>query len=341
MAPELFISADAQRQYMSPRDIYAFGCTILEIMMGKPPFCDLKLDGAVIYKVVNERARPPRPTEGWCPTDIWNMVTLYWLEDPSQRPGAANISAYLSGLKEGTKTGTTLLLQHLINVRATGNSLGMTETIDSLVAMGFSQDDVRRHLEQKHQEVLELGKLEDRARLEAQRLAEEASRLEARARERNARRQDGYARPSTSASGSDRSSASASNLSDVRNSESKRKIEEENLVMEERPEVEEGSQPKQSEADSPIPLGGLPSSLVQSRRPPTPPLKTKPTRQQFTFASKTRLSDGGFYAPLSHPPEISPTSLLSLESYQAPHSVRGGSAYPYGPHIYAISTPSY
>ncbi|KAF9260711.1 hypothetical protein L218DRAFT_962288, partial [Marasmius fiardii PR-910] len=85
--------------------------------------------------------------------------------------------------------------------------------------------------------------------------------------------------------------------------------------MEERPEVEEGSQPKQSEADSPIPLGGLPSSLVQSRRPPTPPLKTKPTRQQFTFASKTRLSDGGFYAPLSHPPEISPTSLLSLERY--------------------------
>ncbi|KAF9266392.1 kinase-like protein [Marasmius fiardii PR-910] len=141
MAPELFDFnvASGERQYMPPRDIYAFACTILEIMTGKPPFPELH-DGAVLHQVVNNHARPARPIVEWCPDEIWNLVTVCWHKDPSQRPEAASITAYLNGLKEGQKTGRALLLLHLISTPE--KSLGIAGTINSLVAMGYSRYDV-------------------------------------------------------------------------------------------------------------------------------------------------------------------------------------------------------
>ncbi|KAF9259164.1 kinase-like protein, partial [Marasmius fiardii PR-910] len=117
MAPELFDFSveNGQKQYKSPRDVYAFGCTVLEVMTGKPPFLELN-DGAVLHQVINNKARPARPTDGWCYDDVWNLVTIGWKEDPRQRPGAASISAYLGGLQNGTETGRELFLKHLVGV---------------------------------------------------------------------------------------------------------------------------------------------------------------------------------------------------------------------------------
>ncbi|KAF9259168.1 kinase-like protein, partial [Marasmius fiardii PR-910] len=117
MAPELFdySVADGERQYRPPRDIYAFGCTILEIMTGRPPFDHIQHDAAVIFQVVNDKVRPLRPTDGWCPDDVWDLVTLCWQQDPSQRPGATSINGYLTGLRNGTETRPALALKHLVH----------------------------------------------------------------------------------------------------------------------------------------------------------------------------------------------------------------------------------
>ncbi|PBK82444.1 kinase-like protein, partial [Armillaria gallica] len=39
--------------YITARDIYAYGCTIVEILTGKPPFSEIKNEAAVIHEVMN------------------------------------------------------------------------------------------------------------------------------------------------------------------------------------------------------------------------------------------------------------------------------------------------
>ncbi|KAL0574366.1 hypothetical protein V5O48_007589 [Marasmius crinis-equi] len=103
MAPEMYafttgMNVDNKpKEDKSPRDIYAFACTILEIMTGKPPFHEL-IDPAVIYQVSVRHIRPERPSEGWCPNHIWNLVELCWHEDPSERPCAKALQSYLQSL---------------------------------------------------------------------------------------------------------------------------------------------------------------------------------------------------------------------------------------------------
>ncbi|KAG7094839.1 hypothetical protein E1B28_005648 [Marasmius oreades] len=90
MAPEVYAFSTGTveknaKEDRTPRDIYAFACTVLEILTGKPPFSGL-IDPAVFYQVSVRRMRPERPSEGWCPNHIWNLVELCWDEDPLKRP---------------------------------------------------------------------------------------------------------------------------------------------------------------------------------------------------------------------------------------------------------------
>ncbi|KAK7041492.1 hypothetical protein VNI00_009360 [Paramarasmius palmivorus] len=102
MAPEMFnmsIGTPTSGTIIdkSPRDVYAYACTILEIMTGRIPFPEL-MDPAVMFQVIRG-ARPSRPTEGcWCPDNIWNLVELCWQEDPGERPRAVQIETYLKKL---------------------------------------------------------------------------------------------------------------------------------------------------------------------------------------------------------------------------------------------------
>ncbi|KAF9259561.1 kinase-like protein [Marasmius fiardii PR-910] len=102
MAPELYVGTDGasndKKEDKTPRDTYAFACTVLEIMTGKPPFSNLTLDAAVIYQVSVRRIRPERPAEGWCPDHIWKLVELCWDEDPLKRPRAKALHSYLESL---------------------------------------------------------------------------------------------------------------------------------------------------------------------------------------------------------------------------------------------------
>ncbi|KAL0063163.1 plasma membrane calcium [Marasmius tenuissimus] len=111
MAPEMFSFASGvdvkgdtkgnstKDSKKTPRDIYAFACTVLEIMTGKPPFHHL-IDAAVIFQVSVHHIRPERPSEGWCPDHIWDLVELCWGEDPLRRPTATMLQRYLHRLIE-------------------------------------------------------------------------------------------------------------------------------------------------------------------------------------------------------------------------------------------------
>ncbi|KAK0485349.1 kinase-like domain-containing protein, partial [Armillaria luteobubalina] len=56
MNPDLFDGS-----YFTARDIYAYGCTIVEIFTGKSPFSDIKHDVIVMCKVITGN-RPSKPS---------------------------------------------------------------------------------------------------------------------------------------------------------------------------------------------------------------------------------------------------------------------------------------
>ncbi|KAK7049257.1 hypothetical protein VNI00_005858 [Paramarasmius palmivorus] len=85
MAPEL-LCGDTTGNTHGPRDIYAFACTVLEIITGKPPFPELR-EGAVIFRVINGE-RPSRPLS----------------ENPRLRPQAFELERYFR-LRVGSDPG--------------------------------------------------------------------------------------------------------------------------------------------------------------------------------------------------------------------------------------------
>ncbi|KAF5378042.1 hypothetical protein D9757_011511 [Collybiopsis confluens] len=92
MAPE-YVRQDGSTDTLSnhtPRDVYAFGCTIIEILTGKMPFYDRKTDVAVLLSLISGE-RPARPRDIWYPETVWEIATSCWAEDGQSRLNAATI----------------------------------------------------------------------------------------------------------------------------------------------------------------------------------------------------------------------------------------------------------
>ncbi|KAJ7592096.1 kinase-like domain-containing protein [Mycena floridula] len=90
MAPEtLSLSAHGAELKQTPRDIYVFGCTVLEIYTGKPPFSGYWVDLQVGQEVAAGR-RPPRPLNLFS-DESWNVIEECWQHDPTHRPSATMI----------------------------------------------------------------------------------------------------------------------------------------------------------------------------------------------------------------------------------------------------------
>ncbi|KAE9397241.1 kinase-like protein, partial [Gymnopus androsaceus JB14] len=89
MAPELIIPDSSVKQAANntSRDVYAFGCTILEILTLQLPFHDKTTDPAVIYSLMLGQ-RPSRPRNVWYPDAIWDLTTWCWTEEAAARPTA-------------------------------------------------------------------------------------------------------------------------------------------------------------------------------------------------------------------------------------------------------------
>ncbi|KAK0465850.1 kinase-like domain-containing protein, partial [Armillaria novae-zelandiae] len=61
LAPEYLQASSRTEAYITSCDVYAFGCTIVEIYTGKPLFSFLMHNSAVIYEVLVNQNQPPRP----------------------------------------------------------------------------------------------------------------------------------------------------------------------------------------------------------------------------------------------------------------------------------------
>ncbi|KAK0215153.1 kinase-like domain-containing protein, partial [Armillaria fumosa] len=98
LAPELLqVDATSDWHYMTSRDIYAFGCTMVELLTGKVPFSDIVFDVTVIFAVLQNDRRPARPSHVELPyDDVWSLIELCWSKDVHRRPSSSNLLTMLS-----------------------------------------------------------------------------------------------------------------------------------------------------------------------------------------------------------------------------------------------------
>ncbi|KAK0190062.1 kinase-like domain-containing protein [Armillaria mellea] len=121
LAPEYFHpDVIIDRAYITARDVYAYGCTIVEIITGEPPFGYIKNDAAIMLAVITGR-RPLRPQHILLEDGLWSLVTMCLRKSPSQRPTAEQISNVLTdrnflagSWKDGwiSSTGATTVTQN-------------------------------------------------------------------------------------------------------------------------------------------------------------------------------------------------------------------------------------
>ncbi|KAJ7146971.1 kinase-like domain-containing protein [Mycena epipterygia] len=90
MAPEILQEIPPGTTTSSTRDIFAFGCTMLEIFTGKRPFDGVPMP-AVFLKVMNGE-RPSRPGAGSSAQEIsdetWAVISSCWRQEAAERPSA-------------------------------------------------------------------------------------------------------------------------------------------------------------------------------------------------------------------------------------------------------------
>ncbi|KAJ7983214.1 kinase-like domain-containing protein [Mycena polygramma] len=80
-------------------DVYAFACVAYELLTQQPPFAELRLEVAVITKIL-EGSRPAKPTSHLKTTQLhrlWDLIQDCWKEQPEMRPTADQIVQQLMG----------------------------------------------------------------------------------------------------------------------------------------------------------------------------------------------------------------------------------------------------
>ncbi|KAJ7575892.1 kinase-like domain-containing protein, partial [Mycena floridula] len=93
LSPEVLSPTASQRKPHPSRDIYAYGCTALEIYTKLPPFHSYYHDITIFSEVISGK-RPDRPTqeEAPCLTDnVWQLIEQCWRQDASMRPQAREV----------------------------------------------------------------------------------------------------------------------------------------------------------------------------------------------------------------------------------------------------------
>ncbi|KAF9257200.1 kinase-like protein [Marasmius fiardii PR-910] len=119
MAPEtilpLELSEHTSKVDKFAADIYAYACTVLEIITGQPPFPKFH-NASVINLFMNQNSRPgERPTEAgtWCPDNIWTLIEKCWHGQPQLRPKANEVHAFLEYIEELRRLGEAWEQTHI------------------------------------------------------------------------------------------------------------------------------------------------------------------------------------------------------------------------------------
>jgi serine/threonine protein kinase len=107
-APELMDLMNPQITVSTQADVYAFAMTSLvslqdaamhdqltrykELLTGRPPYPEYRLDGMVLIAVVNERKIPSRPAGNIVHELLWEQWERCWSRDPNLRPLMSQLS---------------------------------------------------------------------------------------------------------------------------------------------------------------------------------------------------------------------------------------------------------
>ncbi|KAK0468693.1 kinase-like domain-containing protein [Armillaria novae-zelandiae] len=94
MPPEIMDDSEFDRAYITARDVYSFGCTVIEIYTGKPPFSHIRKEAAIIYQVLTCGKRPDKPAD--IPDCTWGLVLKCLVSPASRRPTAQNMVEILT-----------------------------------------------------------------------------------------------------------------------------------------------------------------------------------------------------------------------------------------------------
>ncbi|TDL23879.1 kinase-like protein [Rickenella mellea] len=109
-APELFnIVGEDSIPWSEKCDIYSFGCVCLELMTGKPPFSEIRHDGAVMMAIAKGQI-PQRPLqsvlERGLDDSLWACMQQCWNSDPALRPTAVQLVEYFKGHQRESRAAT-------------------------------------------------------------------------------------------------------------------------------------------------------------------------------------------------------------------------------------------
>jgi serine/threonine protein kinase len=88
MAPEV-IKCDAGG-YGMKSDIWSIGCTVLEMITGKPPWPECNSMWAAVYKIANSTGLPTEIPKDLDP-QLMSFLQCCFERDPSKRPSAADL----------------------------------------------------------------------------------------------------------------------------------------------------------------------------------------------------------------------------------------------------------
>ncbi|KAF8900929.1 kinase-like domain-containing protein [Mucidula mucida] len=116
LPPEMIDTSLFEKAYLPARDIYSFGCTVIEIYTGKRPFSNIRTDIGVINEVIVNKRMPPRPTMDELPcNELWEVLVRCLAQDARDRPTASNLLHSLRDLSDRDDTSAQASTDHGIN----------------------------------------------------------------------------------------------------------------------------------------------------------------------------------------------------------------------------------
>lgn len=87
MAPEVISLNGA-----SPAsDIWSLGCTIIELLTGKPPYADITNSMSVLFRIVDDDHVPLPPVT----PELENLLRQCFVKNPAGRPTAARLTEHV------------------------------------------------------------------------------------------------------------------------------------------------------------------------------------------------------------------------------------------------------